>query len=136
MKKIVCPSDFERIISNLNMALVSLKEFLAEPARTPAVRAGIVQASEYNFELFWKAFQKVGDANDDTAGIPRGALVVAASMGLIQDPDTWIRMLKDRNLTSHTYHQNLAMEIVEHVEYDYVESFKAAFSFLEELKNR
>jgi nucleotidyltransferase substrate binding protein (TIGR01987 family) len=126
MKKTLCPPGFERTISNLTLAFASLNQFLAEPARTPAVQAGIVQAFEYTFELFWKAFQKVSEANGETTGSPRGALVAAVGMGLIVDADTWLRMLKDRNLTSHTYNQNLASEIVERIEFDYVESFEAA----------
>ena len=133
MKKILVPSGFEKSLQNLESGFGSLKDFLAEPARTPAVVAGIVQAFEYTFELFWKSFQKVGDTNGNSSGSPRSAVLTANQMGLILEPDFWLKMLKDRNLSSHSYNRQLADEIVSRVEQEYVDEFEAALSMLKAL---
>jgi nucleotidyltransferase substrate binding protein (TIGR01987 family) len=39
---------------------------------------------------------------------PREAMEAALKLGLIEDDGSWPAMLKDRNLTSHTYLQEIA----------------------------
>ena len=42
---------------------------------------------------------------------PRRALVAGHTLGLINDEGCWLAMLADRNLTTHTYHQQVAERI-------------------------
>ena len=50
---------------------------------------------------------------------------------VIENGQVWMDMLKDRNLTTHTYNINIAMEIKERVKTIYVFEFN---KFLKEIK--
>ncbi len=43
--------------------------------------------------------------------------------GLIEDGETWLRMLEDRNRTPHTYDEETAMDIYERIHTDYIPLF-------------
>jgi nucleotidyltransferase substrate binding protein (TIGR01987 family) len=45
----------------------------------------------------------------------RDAIRQAISMGLISDGETWMEMLGSRNLTSHTYDEKTADDILEKI---------------------
>ena len=42
---------------------------------------------------------------------PKKALLVAYQLGWLSDEEAWLKMLNDRNLTSHTYREEYALEI-------------------------
>lgn len=46
---------------------------------------------------------------------PRGALQQAYIAGWIENESLWLDMLRDRNLTSHTYREEQAMTIYAHI---------------------
>ena len=62
-------------VHNLNLALASLEEFLAEPIRTNRDRAGIIQAFEFTYELAWKTLQKLAQDEGLHAASPRQAVL-------------------------------------------------------------
>lgn len=101
------------IIEQLGNALSRLDESLkiAPKDSTLAVDATI-QRFEFCFELFWKMLQKLLFSSE---GIeirsPKKALQEALALGWITNENAWLQMLDDRNLTSHTYHEDLAAEI-------------------------
>jgi nucleotidyltransferase substrate binding protein (TIGR01987 family) len=77
---------------------------------------GVIQAFEFTHELAWNVlkdyleYQGVGDIVGS-----RGAVRAAFANGLIEDGETWMTMIRDRNLSSHTYDQATAQEIVARV---------------------
>jgi nucleotidyltransferase substrate binding protein (TIGR01987 family) len=42
---------------------------------------------------------------------PKRALIAAHKMGIVKDEALWLDMLRDRNLSSHVYHVDLAERI-------------------------
>jgi nucleotidyltransferase substrate binding protein (TIGR01987 family) len=42
---------------------------------------------------------------------PRDSIKAFYAQGWIDDEATWVLMLKDRNLTSHTYVHDIALEV-------------------------
>ena len=64
---------------------------------------------------------------------PRQAFSSALQAGCIlpEDEATWLGMIQDRNLTSHTYHENLATEIVVRVRASYFPLIKATVARIE-----
>ncbi len=104
-------------LANLELALNSLERFLNEPIVSDRDRAGVLQAFEYTFELSWKAAQKIAADQGLSAQSPRQALKAAFQLGLISldEEETWLSMLNDRNRTVHTYRAELAQEIFERV---------------------
>ncbi len=117
-------------LTNFGLALTSLEQFLAEPVRTNRDKAGIIQAFEFTYELAWKTLQRMAQEDGLQVGTPRQAFASALQAGLIppEEEAVWIGMMKDRNLTSHTYHESLADEIVQRVRTSYFPIFKATMA--------
>jgi len=118
-------SSDARWLDNLDRANRELTSFLATPIIDARDRAGIIQAFEFTLELFWKTMQKLAPAHSLSATTPRAALQVGLRLGLIPlaHEETWARMLRDRNLTSHTYNESLAVEICQRIAADYQPRF-------------
>jgi nucleotidyltransferase substrate binding protein (TIGR01987 family) len=81
---------------------------------------GLVQRFEYTFELAWKVLQDFLEYKGykDITG-PNPVLQKSFEDGLISDHDAWRRMSKARNITSHTYNDGKASEIVEKIYTEY-----------------
>jgi len=60
----------------------------------------------------------------------------AYKRGLIGYGDVWMAMIKSRNLTSHTYNQDVAKEIVEAIRARYHDAFQRLLDKLEPLSKR
>ena len=71
-----------------------------------------IQRFEFTIELFWKTLQylliKEGLVKTKT---PRETLSAAYAAHWIDDENIWLDMIDARNLTSHAYHQETALEI-------------------------
>jgi nucleotidyltransferase substrate binding protein (TIGR01987 family) len=110
---------------NFETALNKLIEFKNLYDGSEIHRAGIIQAFEFTFEQCWKAIQKQAGTEGVTLASPKKALEWAMSNGWI-DPkteETWLKIMSDRNLTSHTYQTKTAQEVAEHVLQSYVDEF-------------
>ena len=113
-------------LQNAEAALVALKSFLSQPVGSDRDRAGVIQAFEFSFEAVWKLLKAVAEREGLAAESPRRAIVAAYKLGLIDDEAIWIAMLNDRNLTSHTYHQQVAQRIFEGIRSNYAAALSAA----------
>lgn len=102
-----------KALENAELALTQLVAFLAEPVTSHRDRAGIIQAFEFTFEATWKLLKFVAEQEGLTAESPRRALTSGYKLGLVTDDVLWLEMLRDRNLTSHVYHQQIAQRIFE-----------------------
>lgn len=83
-------------------------------------RAGLIQFFEMSFELAWNTMK---DYLEEQGFIdvksPRSAIKKAFETGLVADGHTWLKALEDRNLTSHTYDENTANQVVELIRNSY-----------------
>ena len=68
-------------------------------------REGVIQRFEYTFELAWNTLKDrlEYDGIAFRSVTPRSIIRQAYQSGLIQNGETWLDMLTDRNLMSHTY---------------------------------
>jgi nucleotidyltransferase substrate binding protein (TIGR01987 family) len=119
-------------LANCEKALEKLTQFLklAEAVPNEAVQAGVIQAFEFTFEVFWKIFQKLGQAEGAVVAGPKSALSYAFQAELIENEVPWLDLLNDRNLTTHVYHEQLAQEIFEHIKNTYVHEFRKVYQKL------
>jgi len=64
---------------------------------------------------------------------PKRALHFAYQAGWIDDEVLWLKMLNDRNLTSHTYREDYALEIYSHLasHLDAIQLLKSELEHLE-----
>ena len=74
---------------------------------------GLIQAFEFTHELAWNVMKDYlyYQGNNTITG-SRDATREAFHVGLIEDGDSWMEMIKSRNKTSHTYNNEIAVEIV------------------------
>lgn len=123
----------EADIANFRKALTELETYCAMPVATNRDRAGIIQAFEFTFEQAWKSIQKVAGRMGTQVAFPKQALVQALAAGYINatDEPLWLQLLQDRNLTSHTYKQALAVEVLSRIQADYLRMFRGLLGALE-----
>ena len=69
-------------------------------------RTGVIGQFNLTFELAWKALQEImrkHGVEDSSAGSPREILQLGYKFGFIDDSETWLLMLKKRNISVHIY---------------------------------
>ncbi|GAB6071722.1 nucleotidyltransferase substrate binding protein [Venenivibrio stagnispumantis] len=97
-------------------------------------KQGLIQSFEYTFELGWNLLRDylIYQGITDIRG-SRDAIKTAFKYGLIQDGENWIKMITARNLTSHTYNENIIEELIEDIVNIYFKLFEdllERFSYL------
>ena len=96
---------------------------------------GLIQAFEFTHELAWKVmkdfFTYQGTPNITGS---RDATREAFKMELIYDGEYWMKMIEDRNQTTHTYDEAVAQEIVDRINNHYYKLFKFFEEKMESLK--
>jgi nucleotidyltransferase substrate binding protein (TIGR01987 family) len=113
---------FSQRQQDLLRAATRLQEAVSEPVDSGILRDATIQRFEFTFEIAWKTMQAYLLHQGIEAAGPRQTLKQAFVAGLIVTPeaaDTWLAMLDDRNLTTHTYREALAESIVAHVRQRY-----------------
>lgn len=100
----------EEIIISYEKALKKLEEILKKE-KTEINRDAAIQRFEFTIELAWKAAQKFLREEEIICRSPKECLKEAFKFGLIKDDPRWFDMLRDRNLTTHTYDETTAEEI-------------------------
>lgn len=100
-----------KTLASLEKAVASLEVALAQPV-DQFVRDSVIQRFEYSFELAWKLmFQMIGQSDPEFDGGARRTLREAAEKGLIQDLKLWLSFSDARNLSAHTYNEEVAVAI-------------------------
>ena len=112
--------DFRKVVERLAEAVAAPESDL--------VRDAAIQRFEFSFELAWKSLKDYLEKQGVDAPNPRAALRQGFSQGLIRtegEADLWMTMLEDRNLSSHTYRQELAVAIFSRIKQDYLGLLRA-----------
>ena len=112
--------NFKRSLKQLELAF----EWMDERELNELEKQGVIQAFEYNYELAWNTikdfYQYQGVTNIQGS---RDAFKLAFERGLISDGDIWMDMIKKRQLTSHTYNEEVVVEIMDAIIDDYYHQF-------------
>ncbi|MEF8792068.1 HI0074 family nucleotidyltransferase substrate-binding subunit [Thiohalorhabdus sp.] len=74
-------------------------------------QGAIIQRPDFCFELAWKAIQIAAPEEGLTCSSPKGCLRVAFQQRWLDDEQTWLATLEDRNRTSHAYHEEFARQL-------------------------
>lgn len=93
-------------------------------------RDGLIQRFEFTLELAWKVMKDYTIYQGSAIEIlgSRDATRAAFKIGLIKNADVWMKMIADRNLTSHIYKEEVSIDIAYRIKDVYL-------SELVELKN-
>ena len=115
---------------NFRDALAKLREFVDHVTGSEIERAGVIQAFEFTYETCWRALQKLATDQGLVAASPRQALQAAFQLGWIRDSEqaTWLQMIADRNLTTHTYRRKTADLVFDAIVRDYLPAFETLLS--------
>lgn len=121
--------------SNYQKALDRLAEGIALGQERPLSqleKQGLIQAFEFTFELGWNVLRDfLLDRGIERIIGSRDAIREAFSAGLIEDGESWMEMLKDRNLASHTYNEDVAETISKHILDRYFDQFEKLRSHMQ-----
>ncbi|RME01246.1 MAG: nucleotidyltransferase [Bacteroidetes bacterium] len=95
---------------------------------------GLIQSFEFTHELAWKTM-KAFLQEKGVKGLfgSKDTTKEAFRSGLISDGDIWMKMIQDRNLTSHTYDEVTARSISEAIKNDYFRELTALLKKFQEL---
>lgn len=124
---------------NYRKALGRLREAVAlsrERELTDLEAQGLIQAFEFTHEMAWnvmkdfleeKGLSNLIGSKDSTRS--------AFRQGLIADGEGWMNMIKSRNLTSHTYNEEVAEQITNDILEHYFDLFEAFEQKMEQLRS-
>lgn len=114
-------SNYKKAFSQIQEAV----ELMAIRDLTALEKQGLIQAFEYTHELSWKTLKDFLEnrGNTEIYG-SRDAVRQAFALGVIEDGEIWMQMIKSRNLTSHTYDESKADDIIKIIKDLYFEQFK------------
>lgn len=113
--RIVTPFDLKKIA--FEKALLQLDKALKEP-ESEFIRDAAIQRFEFTYELAWKTLKSYLATLDITVLNAKDTLKAAYQQGLINDADAWSNLHQKRNLTSHTYDEDLAESVYHYLKTD------------------
>lgn len=97
--------NFEKALNHLQSSLN-----ISEPNLTE--KAGIIQFFEMTYELGWNLLKDyLEHSGFADVKSPRSAIKKGFEIGLIEDGQSWMELLLDRNLTAHTYDEEKVSEV-------------------------
>ena len=122
--------NLELTFKKLEKALLALSTMINEPMHENRMNVdATIQRFEFSIELFWKLLQKILATKGEELVYPRDILRAAYKGKLVLNEQVWLSMAKDRNLTSHTYNEELADEIYRNIK-NYFPVMQQTFSAL------
>ena len=124
-------NSFERAFARLKAAVK-----LAEQRELSDLEAqGLIQGFEYTHELAWKTLKNFLEAQG-TVNLYGSSDTTREAFrnGLIENGEAWMDMVDKRNLTSHTYDEETAAQVVTAICTTYFAEFERFLVHLEQLK--
>jgi nucleotidyltransferase substrate binding protein (TIGR01987 family) len=119
---------WQQRFANYQKAVAQLSKFIAKGELNELEEQGLIQCFEYTHELAWKTLKDFLE-NSGVSNMfgSKDVSREAFKLGLIDEGDVWMAMIKDRNQTSHTYNPEVAKLIVANI----IGQFAPAFLTLE-----
>jgi nucleotidyltransferase substrate binding protein (TIGR01987 family) len=116
-------SELEEKLALLESALARFNEMFEYSLEDwPPTLDATIHRFEFSFELTWKTMQLVLKTLEGfNPNSPREVIRRAYAMGWIEKEEEWMQMLVDRNLSTHTYHAELAIELFTRLKDHYAE---------------
>jgi nucleotidyltransferase substrate binding protein (TIGR01987 family) len=126
-------------LNNYSKALLQLEKAVPlseERNLSDLEEQGLIQAFEFTHELAWNVIKDyfAHQGNPEITG-SRDASREAFRQGLIQNGEAWMKMIKSRNQSSHTYNRETAEDISSKITSSYFLLFKEFEAKMLELKN-
>ena len=95
---------------------------------------GLIQGFEYTHELAWNTLKDFLQTQDLKLYGSRDTTRAAFKEELIENGEAWMEMIRHRNLTTHTYNESVAEEVVSALLNTYFSEFETLLAKIEHLK--
>ena len=117
MKELVYMNKALTKFEKLENTLLRLENiYKNEPGEDQVYIDATIQRFEFTIELFWKFLQEYFRTKEVYIQYPKDVFKQAFTSHIIDDENSWLQMLKDRNLTSHTYDEELANQMFKRIQ--------------------
>lgn len=127
---------WEQRFANFKKANAQLHRFLKKSELNEMEKQGLIKAFEYTYELSWKTLQDLLTEKGLKNIIgPKPVISEAFKTGYIDDGKAWVNMHNSRNLTSHTYDESTAQDVVDLIRVSFVKLFDSLENKLEKEKS-
>ncbi len=113
--------------SNFERSFLLLCEALKIESPSVVERAGLIQFFEMAFELSWKLLKDYEEMEGFAPKTPREVIKQAFQAELVRDGHGWVNALQDRNLTSHTYNEKVAIDVENRIRIQYFPLLKELY---------
>ena len=117
---------------NFDKSYKLLKKYSNQEITTELERACIIQFFEMTFELAWKVLKDYLESEGYMVKSPRETVKQAFQIGLIDNGHIWIDALSNRNLTTHTYDEELATKMTSEILNAYLPELDKLYNKLSE----
>jgi nucleotidyltransferase substrate binding protein (TIGR01987 family) len=107
--------------SEFTNAISRLEEAIQQP-KNEFIRDSVIQRFEFCIELAWKSAKK---AMGTSTSSPKDVIRELAQSSYIDNVELWLKAIDMRNLSSHTYKEDLAEQV-----YHFIISFFPEFKKL------
>jgi len=125
---------WQQRFANYQKALAQLRKFIGQGTLNELEEQGIIQCFKYTHELAWKTLKDFLENSGNSAIFgSKDVTREAFKLGLIDEGETWMAMIKDRNQTSHTYNPQTAKAIVENIKNRFFVLFESLENKLQSL---
>ncbi len=119
------PNNLIESYETFKKAYLKLKEFVETDNGTEKDRGAIINAFQYTFELLWKTLQKYMQQLEMLDELGPGSVIrTAFQYQIIDDGSKYMAMLKDRNLITHTYKEDVAEDICSNIKEEHMETLE------------
>ncbi len=122
-------------LNHFSKAFDQLTRFIDKGTLNELEEQGLIQSFEYTYELAWNTLKDYFEAPGEIKiNGSRDAFRLAFRREIIKRGDTWMEMVKSRTLTSHTFNEDIAKQIVSAIRDQYYIEFKSLQNKLNSLK--
>jgi nucleotidyltransferase substrate binding protein (TIGR01987 family) len=102
-------ANYKKALQQLQSAV----ELSAQRALSNLEKQGVIQAFEFTHELAWNMLKDyLQDQGNQNIKGSKDATREAFKVELIADGEQWMAMIQSRNVSSHTYNEQIAEELV------------------------
>ena len=120
--------NYKRALHQLTLAV----RLLEQRPLSDLEKQGLIQGFEFTHELAWNVLKDYLE-HEGFQGLigSRSTVREAFRRGLILDGEAWMDMIEKRNLSSHTYNQDVATNVVSAICVNYYPAFIALQQYFE-----
>jgi nucleotidyltransferase substrate binding protein (TIGR01987 family) len=124
--------DFDFAFKKTRYLFDRLKEGVYE-AKSELEECGVFRRFNFTYEAIWKTLKILLRAKGVEAQTPRDVFMEAFKINWIKNEAVFLKMMNDRNKTSHVYDRDTSRKILENIKTKYVPEFEGIIKIADEL---